>query len=329
MAGPKTRVETADLEAASWHATLGARNVSTDTLDRFFAWRARPGNADAWRRVEAVWAGSGRLAEDPDIQEALEAAKRRTGRGRPSGRRSGRRSRGGAGMWTGLAAAGMALAIAGGWVWWDGRGVIATGIGEQREVTLADGSRIRLDTGSRVRVRMSRTGRQVSLEQGQALFTVSPDAGRPFVVRAGETRVTAIGTVFDVRREAAAVRVTLVSGVVEVAGEGPARPARMAAGQQGRVTPRGIEVRPTDLDAATSWTEGRIVFRDTPLSAAVAEVNRYLADPIALEPGPAGRTMINGVFRTGDRDAFVSAAAGGLDLRVTDRPDGSVLLSAR
>lgn len=322
MAGPKTRVETADLEAADWHARLGARTVSTDDLEAFFAWRTRPGNADAWARVERVWRESGALAGDPAVEAALEAALAR-GEGR-------RRSRRPPPLAVGLLAAGLAALAAGGWVWWDRQGVIATGVGEQREVRLADGSRVRLDTDSRVRVRMTASGRGVALERGQALFTVARDPARPFVVAAGETRVTAVGTVFDVRRDPAGVRVTLVSGVVEVDGGGdrPA-PARMTAGQQGRVTAAGLEVRAVDTAAATGWAEGRIVFRDTPLAAAVAEVNRYLDDPIVLEAGASGGTPVNGVFRTGDRDAFVSAAAGGLDLRATHRADGAVVLGPR
>lgn len=321
MAGPKHRVETADLDAAAWHARLGDRNVSTETLDAFFAWRARPGNADAYARVERVWTGSGRLAGDPAMAAALEGA---MGRRRPK-----RRFGGATTVVTGLVVAGLGVALAGSWLWRDMAGVFETGVGEQREVVLADGSRVRLDTDSRVRVRMTAEGRRVALERGQALFTVARDAGRPFVVAAGATEVTAIGTVFDVRREAAEVRVTLVSGVVEVDGGGEAAPARMTAGHQGRVTARTVEVRRADVAAATGWTEGRIVFRDTPLATAVAEVNRYLDDGIVLAPGAPGRTAVNGVFRTGDRDAFVSAAAAGLGLRATEEPDGTVILAPR
>lgn len=321
MAGPKHRVETADLDAAAWHARLGERTVSTETLEAFFAWRARPGNADAYERVERVWAGSGRLAGDPAMAAALEGA---MGRRRPKRRFGGAT----AGV-TGLVVAGLAVCLAGSWLWWDTRGVIETGVGEQREVVLADGSRVQLDTDSRVRVRMTAAGRRVALERGQALFTVARDASRPFVVAAGATEVTAIGTVFDVRRDPAEVRVTLVSGVVEVDGGGKAAPARMTAGDQGRVRESQVSVRRTDVAAATGWTEGRIVFRDTPLATAVAEVNRYLDDGIVLAPGVAGRTVVNGVFQTGDRDAFVSAAAAGLGLRATGRPDGTVVLAPR
>ncbi|WP_309628296.1 FecR domain-containing protein [Brevundimonas sp.] len=320
MSGPRARVEKAETEAAEWHARLGATRVSPETIEAFFAWRKDPANADAYRRVETVWTDTAGLGRDPEIAQALEAALGR----KPV---KGRRDRVTAGLW-GLAAVGAAAVLAfGGWVWMEGRSVYSTAVGEQRLVQLADGSSVRLDTGSRLRVRFDGDRRLIDLEQGQALFTVAHDTSRPFVVVAGEARVTAVGTVFDVRREAGEVRVTLVSGAVDVAGEAGRGERRMRAGQQARV--RDAEVRTTAVDVAaeTSWAEGRVVFRDTPLKAAVAEVNRYLTDKIELDAPALEDEAVNGVFETGDREAFVSAAAAGLGLRASAGPDGAVRLS--
>lgn len=322
MAGPNARVETADLEAADWHQRLGARRVSTDTLDAFFAWRAAPANAEAYARVERVWAASGALAQDPEMRAAVAEA---MDRGKPVGARyrSPRILFGAAG-----ATAGVLLALAG-WIWIDGRGRETTGVGEQRVIELADGSRVRLDTGSAIRVRFVGGVRRVELERGQAMFTVAHDAGRPFVVEADGTRVTAVGTVFDVRRLEDGVRVVLVSGAVDVVKGRAGAPARMRAGQAAEVTAAGVRTREVDVSEATSWTDGRIVFEDVRLDAAVAEVNRYLEDPIVLEADGLEGTPVNGVFRTGDRDAFAAAAAEGLGLRTRVRSDGSLVLSGR
>jgi len=322
MAGPNRRVETADLEAADWHQRLGARRVSTDTLEAFFVWRAEPANAEAYRRVESVWAASGALAGDPGIAAAVaEAMDRRKPLG---GRYRSPRILFGAAA----ATAGLLLGLAG-WVWVDARGRTATGVGEQRVLALADGSQVRLDTGSSVRVRFEDGVRRVELERGQALFTVAHDAGRPFVVEADGTQVTAVGTVFDVRRLEHGVRVVLVSGAVDVTKGREGAPSRMRAGQSAEVTAAGVRTREVDVAAATSWTGGRIVFEDMRLDAAVAEVNRYLEDPIVLEAAGLEGTPINGVFRTGDREAFASAAAQGLGLQARVRSDGSLLLSRR
>lgn len=318
MAGPTNRVATADREAAAWHDRLGARSVSTETLEEFFAWRAEPANAEAYGRVEKIWAVSGRLGDDPRIREAVEAAMSRGGG-------LGLRERYRRTLFAVAAgAAVLALALAG-WFWMDSRSLVSTAVGEQRVLQLADGSMVRLDTGSAVRVRMGADERRIELERGQALFTVSPDPARPFVVDAGSAEVVAVGTVFDVRRLEGGVRVTLVEGAVDVRAEG-APPARMRAGQQAQVTAAGVSTRAVDAEKATSWTDGRLVFEDAPLASAVAEVNRYLAEPVVLGDAAIGEVPVSGVFRTGDRAAFASAAAAGLGLESRVRADGALVL---
>lgn len=316
--------ELAEIEAAAWYARLGERRVTTQTIEDFFAWRAVPANAEAYRRVETVWAETGKISGSQAVADAIGAAMTRKGRG---GGRQRRRRQPRFLIGVGAVAAAVALVVAVG-IWQESRTIYSTHVGEQRLVQLADGSTVRLDTGSRIRVRFAADQRLIELEGGQALFTVSHDAERPFVVQAGDTRVQALGTVFDVRREGADVRVTLVSGVVEVAESGVSAPRRLSAGQQAVRTPDGVATRPVDVATETSWIDGRIVFQDTPLREAVSEVNRYLTAKIELEPGAMDGATVNGVFRTGDREAFVSTASAVLDLRVSEGPAGSVRLSA-
>jgi transmembrane sensor len=321
MAGPTVRVEAAEEEAAAWHARLGSTVVATSTLEDFFEWRAKPGNADAYERVERVWRVSQGLGADPDVAEALQAARGRRNRRPGRSRRSV--------IFGGLAAATAVALVVGGSLWWSQRGVYATGVGEQRVVRLADGSRISLDTDTRLRVRFDGDARRIELVDGQALFEVTPDAARPFVVAANGTEVVAVGTVFEVRRRDAGVDVTLVSGRVDVTAAAVAAPRRMSAGQQTRVSARGLETTAVDTAAETSWTRGRLVFRDVPLADAVAEVNRYLEAGIVIDdPGISGIT-VSGVFRTGDRDAFVAASTDGMGLAAVPKADGTIGLARR
>lgn len=322
MASPNTRVAAADMEAATWHDRLGARSVSTRTIEEFFTWRSVPANAEAYRRVEQVWAASGRLGGDPAIEAAVaDAMKRRSGLGlRDRYRKT---------LFAIATATAVVALCVGGWFWLDSRSVVATGVGEQRVVQLADGSSVRLDTASAIRVRFVQGERRIELERGQALFTVARDPERPFIVDAGAAEVTAVGTVFDVRRLERAVRVTLVEGVVEVSAGPGAAASRMRAGEQARVMAGEVSTRPVDAAKATSWTDGRLVFEDASLAAAVAEVNRYLEAPIVLGEGVEGEVPVNGVFRAGDRAAFASAAAAGLGLDSRVRADGTLVLSRR
>lgn len=318
MAGPKKRVESAETEAAAWHSRLGERSVSTQTIKDFFDWRGTPENADAYRRVELAWGETRKLANNPEMQAALDEAL-----GRKAKAAAGKRGRR---IVIGFVAVSGAAALAlGGWFWAESRTVFSTLVGEQRVVQLADGSSVRLDTNSRIRVRFDKDRRLIDLETGQALFMVTHEADRPFVVRAGDAQVTAVGTVFDVRRLGAGANVTLVSGVVEIVGGGRAQ--RMGAGHQARVTATGAAAKPVDVEAETSWAEGRIIFRDKPLAEAVAEVNRYLTAKVELDAASLASEPVNGVFRTGDRDAFVSTASEVFNLQVSAGSNGSVRLS--
>lgn len=320
MSNPTKRVETPEEEAAAWHARLGATLIDAGAIDDFFEWRSKPGNADAYRRVDRVWRESQSLGSDPAIAEALDGAHHRA---RRSG--FGRRSV----LIGGLAGATALLIVAGIWLW-NGRGAFTTDVGEQRVIQLVDGSKVNLDTDSRIRVRFTEGERRINLDYGQALFDVAPASDRPFVVMAGDARVTAEGTVFDVRRGGEGVSVTLVSGVVDVAAsETTIQPRRMAAGQQARVSGSVISTRSVDVAAETSWTSGRLIFSDVPLEQAASEMNRYLTDKIEIDDAGIRTVSINGVFLVGDRDAFVSAASEGLGLTPIPRADGSVGLVRR
>ncbi|WP_431261482.1 FecR family protein [Roseateles chitinivorans] len=100
-----------------------------------------------------------------------------------------------------------------------------TGVGERRTVVLKDGSRISLNTASRIHVRWTPSRRIVELETGEALFEVAKDPRRPFVAVANGVEVRAIGTSFVVRSDAGEARrdeasggtsVTLIEGTVVV-----------------------------------------------------------------------------------------------------------------
>lgn len=315
----KTRTA-ADDQATDWIARLGTRTISLDTIQAFAKWREDPANAEAYRRAEQLWSRTGDLAGDPDIQAALEQAQRR----RP--RRLGAKQIAAAGLTTALAAS---LAV--GAFFWQIRDTYATEVGEQRSLQLADGSRVRLDTASRIRVRFTEGERRIELAEGQAFFEVAHNPARPFVVSTTDASVTAVGTVFEVRRVGSETRVVLVSGAVDVAqAAAKGAPQRLLPNQQTAIKSGKAKVSTVNADTATSWTTGELTFVDTPLAEAVAEVNRYLAAPIVLDAPGAANTPINGVFRSGDRTAFVSAAAHLFNLKAIREADGRVrLVSSR
>lgn len=319
-------------EAAAWYAKLSAQRVSNADLTTFFAWREDSLNDAAYTRIEALTTGVRALADDPRLQAIAETAARR-----PRG--IGARLRGlgqGRGVRTlGVGAALAAAAVIGAVLLGQaGQQTYRTEIGERRAISLADGSTVELNTNSQVRVRLSMAQRSLILDKGQAMFVVAHDAGRPFVVTAGDTAVRAIGTRFEVYRADGAVRVTLAEGRVQVSQAGAqntARPAPviLSAGQRVDVV-RAAPVKPVAVDvaAATGWTSGRLTFKDVPLAEAVAEVNRYSRRQVVLGPGAPADQRVNGEFDAGDTETFARGMAALLDLKSVPRPDGGVELTA-
>jgi len=312
-------------EAALWAARLNHRVVDAEVLEAFYRWRRDPANATAFARIERTWQAAGDLGSDRDIALAVQDAldRPRAAHRLDDALRAVRRRP--------LLAAGTVLLMLG----------LATLIvlrlptsfdtvvGEQRVVRLADGSRIRLNTDSRVRVRLGEKLRQVELVRGEAFFEVAHDPARPFVVRAATAEVRATGTRFDVDLARSAVRVVLAQGSVHIrdprgdVGSG----ANLVPGQVSWIRDGSItEPRAIDVAAATSWTTGHLTFHETPLRDAVAEVNRYTDKSIDLSAGAAIDARVNGVFETGDTTAFVAAVTTLFPLRAEVTTDGRVRL---
>lgn len=307
--------ERARKEAAAWFARLSQLSVTTETLREFRDWRRDPANVAAYNQVSGIWEAAGGLDGDPGIRAATAAALRRRSPSREGIARGLKRR-----LVLVFATASLAVVVIGGWML-DHRPTYRTGLGEQRLVTLADGSRLRLNTDSAVRVRLGTDFRRVELRRGEAFFEVAHDAARPFIVSAYGAQVRAVGTKFDVRREPGSVQVTLLEGRVAVA-DAAGGSATLAPNQQ--LTVKGQHLsRPASADAAevSSWTRGRLTFRNTPLAQAVAEVNRYSARKLVLGGPPAlGDRLVSGVFDVGDSAAFIAAVGALFDLSTT--PDG-------
>jgi transmembrane sensor len=191
--------------------------------------------------------------------------------------------------------------------WLNRAPVYSTGVGEQRSLTLADGSTVTLDTRTRIRVRFSERERDIDLLEGQALFRVAKNDRQPFVVQSDVATVRAVGTEFDVYRQRAGVRVTVLEGRVAVTSSSFEQrraddAVLVSAGQHvavleaAKVTPSAV----ADVAAATAWTQRRLIFESTPLSAVVEEFNRYNARRLVIAAPRLASFHVSGVFSSTD-----------------------------
>ncbi|MBI1685169.1 FecR family protein [Caulobacter hibisci] len=313
-------------EAADWFARLKKKHVAATDLEAFRLWRKVPGNREAYDEVDRFWGRAGALQHDADVAGLLSDTLARTAPKPP--RPKGWQFK--PAMAVLLSVGGAALLVGGGYLALGPRGY-ATEVGEQRTLKLADGSTLTLDTASKVTVRFSGSRRDIRLVRGQALFDVAHDAARPFIVSAGDTSVTALGTRFDVRREEGGAKVTLLRGAVEVREQeaGVERKWRLAPGEGLSTAARAPKPAIVDVGAASSWASRRLTFKGTPLRDAVAEVGRYDRTRIELDVGALADSRISGVFDAGDTETFVSSVAEFHDLTVTHPAKGVIRLSRK
>lgn len=189
--------------------------------------------------------------------------------------------------------------------------VYTTAIGEQRIVNLPDGSSVKINARSRIKVRYDEHERRIDLQEGQVLFKVAANATRPFIVHAGQSTIRALGTEFDVYRKASGTVVTVVEGRVAVSPQTvvramPVKAEELAAGEQAVVTPTTTrKERPKHIETVTAWTQGLLVFESTPLRDVVAEYNRQNARPLVIEDPELAELTITATFPASGSERIV------------------------
>ena len=208
----------------------------------------------------------------------------------------------------------------------------STSVGENRTITLPDGSAITLNALTQIRVRYVKAERAVDLVSGQAFFQVTANRLRPFVVRGGFAVVRDVGTQFDVDRGARSTTVTVVEGLVALSSIPPeprqdfARPPAvlLAAGEQAIVSEHEISTQiHANIGAATSWLKHRFIFDGSPLSDVVDQFNRYNSRQIIIDSAALDSFRISGVYSSTDPDSFVRFLRAQPGIEVT-QVDGTI-----
>ncbi|WP_203206018.1 FecR domain-containing protein [Variovorax paradoxus] len=205
----------------------------------------------------------------------------------------------------------------------------STATGEQREVRVANGVVLQLNTRTRVNLRRAAGdgggGDSVELVAGEAEFDNEAPAGARFMVTAAGGTVSAQRARFNLRNLDGEVCVTCLSGQVEVA-RGTQR-VRLEEGRQLRWSAAGLgAVAAVDTGAVSAWRRRQLVFDRVPLSEVVAEVNRYRHGRLLITNAALGRTRVQASFSIDRLDdvAFLVRDVYGAEL--TQLPGGIVLL---
>lgn len=307
----------------------------------FQQWLHTPANQAAYAQWEADW----KLMDDlpqasADRLRAMVAADRRVRQTVPAAGPGRERRRFFA---RGLAVAGVAaVAVGTGWLGWQHlqaqpvyTQAFSTRAGQQSEVTLPDGSTLRLDTATALQVTFFRQRREIRLVEGQAMFAVVADAQRPFLVTAGPVRVTVVGTRFAVRMTPGipgrdGVEVEVEEGRVRVARPAPGDTLELTAGQCLSFDPQGHDPVLDTIapEAVAGWRSQHLSFSDVPLRQAVAEIERYRGlDIVAIDPA-AAELRLSGTFDPRDPATTRRLLAATLPIRLVRQGAGWAVLPA-
>ena len=201
-----------------------------------------------------------------------------------------------------------------------------TKFGEERSILLDDGSRVTLNTSSTIEVELGKRSRVVRLVEGEALFDVAHDPGRPFDVRADSAVLRAVGTQFNVDLRPSQTTVTVVEGRVQVG-------SALILGAADRVVITkagpGTPVHGANVAAATSWMQHQLVFEHRPLREVAAEFNRYNRDKVVIVGAQLEQQEVTGVFQSNDPASFVAFLASIPGVQIRAGANGAHIVAAQ
>jgi transmembrane sensor len=281
-------------EAALWVARLRGGDCTLGDERDFRAWlTAGPAHAAAFEAMQATWEIAAALPRDP--------ARFGYKRPRPPIRRE---------LLWGLGAA----AITGGaFATWQGAAamVYKTRIGEQKHITLPDGSLMFLDTDTRAAFSRHDGFRQVRLDRGRVGLRVAPDEDRLFRVEAGRQTVITSHSRLDVSEDGESSSVVLIDGQARVQVSRPQGPEtrHLLSGERLHVTSTEVRLDRPNLSALLAWQHGQVIFENNTLKQAAAALNRYSDTKLVIEDSAVASWRISGVFSVGDNFAVVKAVS--------------------
>ncbi|NEU14369.1 DUF4880 domain-containing protein [Methylobacterium sp. BTF04] len=297
-------------EARAWVVRLTSGTATQDEARALAAWRIDPEHDAAFRAAAGLWKQAGHALAGP--------ARVPVTRGVPheiSRRRMLRRVAAGGVASASIAAAGATLALR----WPALSATYRTGTGEIRTVALAGGLRIELDAETALDAHLDDlrqdfvlhagsvavtipTGRAaVALGVGEARLVTEPGQPAEFIVRC-KPREGLSGWVGGVDAE-----MSCLSGSVTIVPASGTPATRLTAGQEIRIGQGAGGVHPIDIAQAAAWRRGLLVFRDTPLSEVVDDLNRYRPGRIVLGSSAAAARRVTGIFHLARPDEALSS----------------------
>lgn len=293
-------------EAAQWFAVLQSGSASEADGLAWRAWLREPQHAAAWQRVERISGQFQPLADDRVARSAERLLQQRQPNRRQALKMLSLMSGGALVLATGLTS------------WREWTADLRTAVGEVRDLRLADGSQLWLNTDSAVDVAFDRHVRQLSLYRGELLLD-TPFEQRPLLLRTAEGHLrTHQHARFAVRQHQGLTQLNVFAGTVEIQPTSLGESQAIASGQQ---TTFGSDfVRPAQPAqvASQAWSNGVLLADNQRLEDFVAELGRYRPGYIGCDPRIADLRVV-GAFPLADTERVLDALQSTLPLRINRR----------
>jgi transmembrane sensor len=225
---------------------------------------------------------------------------------------------------------------------------IQTAIGQQARFSLSDGSRIKLNTNSLVKINFSKGSRLLTLVKGEARFDVAKDKSRPFTVTVGEKSFTALGTIFNVQKttnkdmelvvtegrvlitksdeplnKIAKTLITLpkeeLPGLLVISGEKTTIENNILAPTQ--------QTSFEQIQRELAWQQGMLVFNGEPLVEALAEVSRYTTVKFKISNAELTKIKVAGYFKANDIDGLLKSLSSNFNIHFEKMDNNAIRLS--
>jgi transmembrane sensor len=316
-------------EASGWLFRLHAPGASEEEVEEWLRWCEADGeNVTAFENLQQDWNDTEGFKSAPELlpQAALSARDRQL----PMVSWMRWSSRLPRFRWAVAASFVFAAVVA--YEQWSHRPVhevVATS--NQEPATLPDGSSLLLSAKTTADVDFTGASRHVALRPGaEAYMRVRHDKSRPFIVSAGTITVTAVGTAFDVRREASRVIVTVEEGTILVTATGPNGPAQWSAGAGHQVdyseSLRTAVVSSVDTQSALRWRDGELAYDDAPLDAVIADINRYSTVSVVIRDPAIRRLRFTGTVFVASVNDWLKALEVKYPVHAKVSPEGEITL---
>ena len=335
-ASPHASPEEIRLAAAQWTVRRDRGLSSAESIEYELWLAADPRHAAAMNRSAAAWSLLDRLPESAAVPVLAAATRRRS---------FWRRSVVVVSLAVAAAFALVAVRYAPAPSPSPSPAVASTPAAGPRQFTLSDGTVVQLNTGGEVIEQFTAAERRVLLARGEAHFAVTKNPARPFVVRAGNLDVRAVGTAFNVHLQSAAVDVLVTEGVVQLKSSAEATPAYapvarepiplLSPGQRAVVSFAPVSsatsvvvttASPEEISRTLAWRAPLLRLGGSTLAELVLEFQRRSGQRVILADPALASLRVGGRFRADDLAGFTHLLATTLDLEVDHGADGTLVL---